>query len=493
MPTMNLRIKTMFSLCKKLPVIRNKAQILLVLVLLSACDGGGLQLANGVGGTGITVGRLTGFGSMYVNGIKFNTDAATFIRDGVGSKSQGDFSTGEIVKINGTIDSNKITGTANEVIFTDLLEGVVTKVASGKTFEVLGQAIRTDNLTVLHGFNKLSDLKLDNVLEVSGFSINNEILASSLKLISEDYVAGSTLELEGLISNLNKSTQTFSINNINIDYSLAEFMGVNAMDISNEQYVIVSAEENINNGTLSAVLVTLNDDELEANADYEIEGFVTQFVSSTSFELDGFPIISSASTTYRNGAAADISMDSHLIITGTVNNQGDLVAQNINILNADTDVLLEATIESIDLPNQMIMLLGQTVNINSFTLISDEAVENNHSIALADFSIGDSVYVSGREVEGDFLADRLSKISPISMSYLSGGASSIDRNLQELTLFGLQVMSDGSTVYFDKDFNEVTQAAFFDLIEENETLLTVEGSGVSGGFSATTIGIVVEE
>ena len=138
----------MISFIKRLPLLRSKASIILVCILLNACGSDSLQLANGVGGTGISVGRLTGFGSMYVNGIKFNTDNATYIRDGVGSKSQDDFSTGEIVRINGTIDSNKITGTANEVIFTDLLEGVVTSVASGESLEVLGQKVTTNSLTV---------------------------------------------------------------------------------------------------------------------------------------------------------------------------------------------------------------------------------------------------------------------------------------------------------------------------------------------------------
>lgn len=481
----------MISLIKKIPSLRGKAPIILVCILLNACGSDSLQLANGIGGTGISVGRLTGFGSMYVNGVKFNTDNATFIRDGVGSKSQGDFSTGEIVRINGTIDSNKTTGTANEVIFTDLLEGVVTSVASGKSIEVLGQKVNTNSLTVLHGFNKLSDLKLDNVLEVSGFSVNNQILASSIKLISETYVTGSSLELEGFISNLDSSAQTFSINNISIDYSMADFMGVNSAALANDQYVTVSAEENINNGTLSALLITLNDDELEEDIYYEIEGFVTQFTSSSSFELDGVSVLTSPSTTYINGAAADISSDSHLIITGSVNAQNVLFAESIKILNVEDEVLLEANIESIDLQNQTISVLGQSVRIDSFTLISDETVEDNYSIALADFLVGDSVFVSGRNVEGVFLADRLSLISAITSSYLSGTASAIDRNLSELTLFGVQVMSDSTTVYFDADFNELSKSAFFNQIVENETLLGIEGN-VTGGNSLFALSMSIE-
>ena len=485
----------MTSFIKKLRLFRRKTQILLVFVLLSACDGGALQLANGVGGTGITVGRLTAFGSMFVNGVKFNTDNATFVRDGVGSRSQGDFSTGEIVKINGTIDSNKTTGTATEVIFTDLLEGVVTKVATAKSLEVLGQKVRTDSLTVLHGFEKLSDLKLENVVEVSGFSINNEILASSIKLISERYVEGSSFELEGPISNLNRSAQTFSINNLTVGYSTTEFVGLDEGDINNDQYVTVSTKENINNGTLSALVVILSDEELEADTYYEIEGYVTRFTSASDFELDDYPVETNMYTTYSNGTAADISMDSHLIISGVVNSQNILVADKIKVLNADDEVLLEANIESINVEEQSVTLLGLTVDVDSFTLLSDETIEDSDaSLDLTDFSIGDSVFVSGRSIDGSFFADRLSKIDTIPNSFMSGVASSIDRGSNEIVLSGIQVVTDGATLYFDQDLNEVSATVFFSRVEENTTALIVEGNSNGGtAFLATELQITVNE
>ena len=481
----------MTSFIKKLLLRRSKTQSMLVFILLAGCDGGSLQLANGVGGTGITMGRVTAFGSMYVNGIKFNTDDATFIRDGVGSRSQSDFSTGEIVRINGTIDSNKTTGVAKEVIFSDVLEGVVTKTATAKTLEVLGQKVKTDSLTVLHGFKKLTDLKLDNVVEVSGFSINGEVRASSIKLISESYVDGASLELEGYISNLNTSTQTFNINNTSIDYSMAEFVESNIEDISNEQYVVVSAEENINNGTLSASFISLVDDELEVDAYYEIEGFVTQFDSSSDFELDGSPILTNASTTYSDGEASDISLDSHLIITGFVNSQNVLIAEDIKILSVDAGVLIEANIEAIDLQSQTITLLGKSVSVNSFTLLSDETTDDTSaSLTLDDFSVGDSVFVSGGDVDGRFLADRLSKIEVISSDFISGMASSIDYDSHEITLSGFQIITGSDTLYFDENSDEVSMADFFSLIEENYTLLDIEGSGDgNGGFVATILGI----
>ncbi len=47
--------------------------------LLVSC--GDLTTA-GIGGTGITSGEITGFGSIFVNGVEFNTDNSHFEVDG---------------------------------------------------------------------------------------------------------------------------------------------------------------------------------------------------------------------------------------------------------------------------------------------------------------------------------------------------------------------------------------------------------------------------
>ncbi|MCU7855552.1 MAG: hypothetical protein KZQ79_07650, partial [Candidatus Thiodiazotropha sp. (ex Lucinoma borealis)] len=51
----------------------------LIATLYSCGGGGGSQVADGgIGGTGVSMGRVTGFGSIFVNGIEFETDNASF-------------------------------------------------------------------------------------------------------------------------------------------------------------------------------------------------------------------------------------------------------------------------------------------------------------------------------------------------------------------------------------------------------------------------------
>ena len=53
--------------------IRNLLAGLIIGMALASCGGGGGQVAEGgIGGTGISTGTVTGFGSVYVNGVKYD-------------------------------------------------------------------------------------------------------------------------------------------------------------------------------------------------------------------------------------------------------------------------------------------------------------------------------------------------------------------------------------------------------------------------------------
>jgi hypothetical protein len=164
-----------------------------LLQLLNACGEGG------IGGTGITLsGRINSFGSIIVNGIEFNTDNATLVRDNSLASRQSDFAVGEVVTVTGYINTNKKTGVANKVVFSDLIEGPVTAKPAllADNFMVMGQTIRINDLTVLHGFLTLNDLNPADIVEISGFVDSSGIIqASSITLKN---AAISNFEIKGI-------------------------------------------------------------------------------------------------------------------------------------------------------------------------------------------------------------------------------------------------------------------------------------------------------
>src|SRR5437667_365250 len=90
-------------------------------------------------GTGTAYGPITGFGSIFVNGVEFTTSSAQInIDDQPGSES--DLQVGEVVTVTGTINADGKTGTATQVTFDGDVTGRVVQIDSaGGTFIVLGQ------------------------------------------------------------------------------------------------------------------------------------------------------------------------------------------------------------------------------------------------------------------------------------------------------------------------------------------------------------------
>jgi len=314
--------------------------VVLISSALSAC-GGGVSVASndGITGTGITAGRVTGFGSIYVNGIKFDVNNATFSRDGMVSAGQSEFSIGEYVVIKGTIDKTKALGVAEDVSFKDILEGAVTSTSKDDiTIEILGQLIEfnqntttllidSDNLPAAT-FTKLSDLAVGNIVEVSGVKDSNGLIkATSIKLKE---VSGKENQLKGTISELDTPVTSFKLGNIIVNYSdatLENFTG----PLTNGQFVEVKSSTEFDGTTLFASQVKLEDEVLniETGTELEVEGIVTRYISNTDFEVNGIITTTNSETTYKYGTAGDIQLNTSLEVEGRIDSSGILVAEEI--------------------------------------------------------------------------------------------------------------------------------------------------------------------
>lgn len=368
-----------------------------------ACGGGsgsGGQVADGgITGSGITMGRITNFGSIFVNGIKFDVDNAAFSRDGLVSTGQSEFSVGEFIVINGSVDASGTAGVATTVEFRDALEGAVTKVSTdGVTIEVLGQSIKTDALTVLHGFALLTDLTLGNIVEVSGVvDASGVITATSIRLKSASFVVGvSENEVKGTVSNLNEVNRTFTIGNITVEYGSARFEGFGAKNLANGQFVEAKSDTNLVGNNLRATEIELEDEfiSLSANSEAEIEGIVTRFSTSTNFAVNGIPVTTTSGTQFSNGTQATLGLNVFLEVEGRVNTSGVLVADEISFEDVESESELEGAIQSIDVVNSEVEIAGQVVVIDSSTLMIDE-LRDLSQFTINDLVVGDQIEVKG--------------------------------------------------------------------------------------------------
>ena len=152
----------------RFPRLRTGVPVLLLAFLSLSCGIGGSDFAGGgTGGTGISTGAISGFGSVVVNDVHFRTDAKTKkllngVADSSGRMDNNIFGVGMVVTVrHGTGDNN-----AQVIEYRDNLRGPIAVIASGSDniIEILGLSVVVDDAEIF------ASLRQDDIVEVSGFA-----------------------------------------------------------------------------------------------------------------------------------------------------------------------------------------------------------------------------------------------------------------------------------------------------------------------------------
>jgi hypothetical protein len=184
--------------------------------LVGCGGGGGGSPTTGPAGAsqtpGVAVGRIDAFGSVFVNGVEFETNKATFNVRGTSAANEGALSVGMVVRVKGSHDDNGH-GTATEIRFDAEIEGPVTDVtvdaadATIKHFKIFGQSVLANATTVFKaeggGAYAFADLANGDHVEVSGDFDGMTLIAS---FVEKKAAADTTFEVKGTVSGLSGST-----------------------------------------------------------------------------------------------------------------------------------------------------------------------------------------------------------------------------------------------------------------------------------------------
>ena len=119
-------------------------------VLLAAGCGGGVGTEGT--GDGYAQGTISGFGSVFVNSVRYDDSSASVVDGDGNARSRDDLRLGMTV----AVDSNAVvsgssgpTATARRIQYASEIVGVVARVdVAGGVLTVMGQAVRADTLTV---------------------------------------------------------------------------------------------------------------------------------------------------------------------------------------------------------------------------------------------------------------------------------------------------------------------------------------------------------
>ncbi|MES9813576.1 MAG: DUF5666 domain-containing protein [Candidatus Thiodiazotropha sp.] len=189
-------------------------------LILSACGGGGGGGASDDGTTITARGVITGFGSIYVNGVRYHTNSTRFtVDDNPGAES--DLKLGMVVTVTATLNDDN-TGNASSIVFDNELQGPVANLitdADGltKTFTVLGVTVIVDRVGTSFHDTTFDTLAEGDLLEVSGFYDGSLVLNATFIERKESFTPGmSEVELKGAVSN--NTTDSFQINSVTVFY-----------------------------------------------------------------------------------------------------------------------------------------------------------------------------------------------------------------------------------------------------------------------------------
>ncbi len=450
---------------------------LLALLFLVSCGGGGggSHVADGgIEGTGISSGSITGFGSIFVNGVEFDTSGASITIDGI-SASESDLKLGMVVEVQGTISG--ASGTVISVVAEDVVKGPVSSVAAdGLSLVALGQTILVDNTTIIDNNipgQDIRNLTPGDLIEVHGLVKDNGVIGATRIELKGALVE---FRVKGFVENTDTVAKTFTIGVLTVDYSAADtgdLAGGNPVD---GQLVEVKGQNTLGSGgELLATKVELEGLAVADAAQAEVEGFVTSLVSTSDFVVGSQRVVTTGSTIFAGGLQGEIIVGLKVEVEGTLAG-GILTATKVFFRD---NVKLESDVASVSASSLMLAgLPGITVQVNSQT-------EFKNVSDLSCIASDDHVRIRGRVASSNtVIASELELRSPDTDVDLQGPVEAFTSPpVDSVTILGVVVDTTAiaNNNFEGLDDTPIGRAAFF------ATLQTTDLVKAQGNLAGNTV------
>jgi hypothetical protein len=348
-------------------------QIVATTILLAGCGGGGSEGTSPLGsaaGSSFAAGTISGFGSVILNGVRFDDSKARVTDDDDQLADRSALRLGMRVEIQGGAVNDDGTGPraeASEIRFGSEIVGPVTAIdTAAKSLVVLGQTVLILDTTVIDdrlagGFAAIT---VGAVLEVHGTrdATTGAITATRI----EPSAAAAGFKLRGVVTNLDSTAKTFKIGSALISYA-----GVTTVpsNLANGLLVRVRLQTTPVAGAFPATRIEAAAPRVDDANEAEIEGSITTFTSTATFSVNGIPVDASTAT-FPNGTTG-LVLGAQVEVHGTSSN-GVVTARTVKVeSHADRHAEgfeLHGVITAIDTTAKTFVLRGVTVNYAATTI-----------------------------------------------------------------------------------------------------------------------------
>lgn len=469
-----MKNKILLTLCMSMPL------------LLAGC--GGSDSSSSENTSGISSGTITGFGSagfgrIFVNGVKFNTDNAKVTRGDDIVNSERDLEIGMVVRVEGDIE-NRI---ASSISFEEDVKGPADGPAIDGILSVMGQTIIINAATVLDDDLFLSDIVAGDILEISGLRNTDDDIVASFVEKKANPADVRRYSVIGNVRELDSNVKTFKIDELLVDYSEAmvnDLAGGNPVD---GQLVEVKDDDKRYTGGMFELTASkvephnrLGDDDLDG-VEVEIESLVTEVVSDSEFKMGDLTVQHSPeSTLYLFGVAANIMVGTRLEAEGRLDESGVLQADKIKF--EDNDARIQANVDSVNVEEGTVtLLLGVvTVSVTDTTEMEDSR-DDNPSFSLTDISAGDYLEIRGFiGANGGFIASEIEREDNDEDVEIRGPVSVKDSVAGTVVILGVMVNTNSGTQLEGLNDELLTPSQFYDAIVEGLTVVKAKWKPFDG-------------
>ncbi|MGB5180164.1 MAG: DUF5666 domain-containing protein [Gammaproteobacteria bacterium] len=458
-------------------------------VLIVACGGGGggSVAGGGIGGTGITSGSVTGFGSVFVNGIEFETDGAsrsvddeTDISDGTDDDTV--LGIGMVVTITGTVNADGVTGTAESIEYDNEVEGPVAAApvedldGVTKTFDIFNITVVADRNATVYEATGYDSLAQNDLLEVSGyFDADGNLLATRIEKQGVLVLGVSEVEIRGTVSGFD-DIDTFMLGGVTVTFDgTTEFEDLPGT-VANGQYVEVEGTLETAS-SIAASRIELEEEGFGDDVDeISLEGIVTDFNGISDFRVAGQRVNASNATFEPGSLKTSIADGDQVEVEGSIVN-GILRAEEVEQRGGDVRVSAIVVSKNSTAGTVTLQVVsGQpslSVMTNTQTQIEDKRDEEE-PFGIGNIDVGDYLNIEGYvDGNGNIIAAQIEREEPDSTE-LRGPVDvppTFGNNLAgTVSIFGIEILTDGSTEFEDASEVSINGVDFFNNVSDGDLI-----------------------
>jgi len=367
-------------------------------------------------GVAVAVGPITGFGSVIVNGVTYQTNAATeFTRDDNPS-DQDAFEIGETVIVKGTIDDNNANAVAESVELDEIVKGPATSLVDLNTAIVMGQTVNSTATTSID--NNCGGVTFDDLTGLTGFfavevygtvQAGGAIDATRIECKQPGEVT--EFEINGIVSG-NVPATTFMINALQVNYSATPLIQnfPNGAPEDGQPVEVKGAPADFSIGNpgepdvLAASKVEYKGNRLDGNEGdhFEIEGFISAFRGVDDFDvrvgLDTFTVVTDPAFTTFEGDENLLDVNVKVEVEGELDGDFNIFASKVEI-KTSTNIRVTGVVDTFD-PNEpgVIRVLNIRINtVDGQTRFEDKR-DDDPNFDAGSVMAGDYVEARGQEI-----------------------------------------------------------------------------------------------